>query len=222
MSNIEYCERLKSRIENHSHYGPCMNGSVYEDFKSERDKLYEIRNCYDELIRVEKELIDDKYKLNNKEREIENIRRTKQNRFYSLVSDYNDKRRIKSQEYDNEIQRLKNIKENKERDTKIKIQLLEQDINNLKIEIEKLNSKFENEVNDGQKIALNEIKNEYKLKILKYENEKKKEIEIKKKDMAIRKEEFEATKECEINDMKNKSSVAKKLAIIFKNMSLTY
>ena len=60
------------------------------------------------------------------------------------------------------------------------------------------------------------LKNYYKLKLVKYQNEKDKEnmkalaiIEVKKKN-------FEVQKELEINDMKNKSLLIQELIAIFK------
>jgi hypothetical protein len=67
-----------------------------------------------------------------------------------------------------------------------------------------------------KKINLNKIKNEYKLKLVKYQNEKEKEKERKLAQMEIKKREFEAKKECEINDMKNKALFVQELIAIFK------
>ena len=219
MSNIYNCERTKSRIEGHSHYGPCFNGGVYSTFSSKRSELSEIRSCYDDLIKVEKELIDYHYKISNMQREIDNLKRTNEIKINNIREEHSNEERIKSKEYDNEIERLRHKKENYQTETANKLKLLEQDISNLKKEIDLLKSKNDRDIDYKKDILLNEIENDYKLKLLRYENDKKKEIELKKKDMAIRKEEFEANKECEINDMKNKALIAQKLSVIFKNLS---
>ena len=222
MSNIYNCERIKSLIEDHSHYGPCFNREVYSTFSSKRDKLYEIRNCYDDLIKVEKELIDYHYKISNMQKEIDNLKRTNEIKINNLIEEHSNEEKIKSKEYDNEIERLRNKKENYQTETENKLKSLEQDISNLKNEIDLLKRKNDREIDYKKEILLNEIENDYKLKLLRYENDKKKEIELKKKDMAIRKEEFDANKECEINDMKNKALIAQQFAAIFKNISLNH
>jgi hypothetical protein len=74
MSNIYECEKIKSRIETHSHYGPCFNDYVYHTFCNKRDVLSNCRNCYDNLNRVKNELIDYDYKIKNLEQEIQNYK----------------------------------------------------------------------------------------------------------------------------------------------------
>ena len=218
MSNIYECERIKSSIENHSHYGPCFNEGVYHTFCSKRDDLSKCRNCYDDLNRVKNELIDYNYKIKNLEKEIENLKIKNK----CIIDNEKDKYRYeeieKSKDYDNEIARLIHIKENYEKEKENKLKLLDQDISNLKIEIDKLKSKYENEVDYKKKCILNEITNEYKIKLIKYQNEKEKEKEKKLAEREIRKELFETEKECEINEMKNNAVMAQKLIVIFKNI----
>ena len=69
-----------------------------------------------------------------------------------------------------------------------------------------------------KKYILNEITNEYKIKLIKYQNEKEREKEKKIAEKEIREEEFKAKKEYEKNDMKNKAAMAQKLIVIFKNL----
>ena len=218
MSNIYECERIKSRIENHSHYGPCFNGNVYSSFSSHRDYLSRCRNCYDDLNRVKNELIDYSYKSKNLEQEIENMKRTNERKIENIKDKYRYEEIEKSREYDIEIERLAQIKENYEKDKENKLKLLDQDISNLKKEIDKLKSKCENEVDYKKKCILNEITNEYKIKLIKYQNEKEKEKEKIIAEKEIRKADFEANKEFEINEMKNKAKLAQNLIVIFKNL----
>ena len=220
MSNIYECERIKSRIENHSHYGPCFNDSVYRNFSDNREVLSKCRNCYDDLNRVKNELIDYNYKIKNLEQEIQNLKRINETKIKNTKDKYRYEEDEKSKEYDNEIERLVHIKENYEKDKENKLKLLDQDISNLKIEIDKLKSKYENEVDYKKKYILNEITNEYKIKLIKYQNEKEKEKEKKIAEKEIREEEFKAKKEYEKNDMKNKAAMAQKLIVIFKNLLL--
>jgi hypothetical protein len=218
MSNIYECEKIKSRIENHSHYGPCFNDYVYHTFCNKRDVLSNCRNCYDNLNRVKNELIDYDYKIKNLEQEIQNLQIRNEKRIENTKDNYRYEENEKSQEYDNEIERLTHIKENYEKDKENKLKLLDQDISNLKIEIDKLKSKYENEVDYKKKYILNEITNEYKIKLIKYQNEKEREKEKKIAEKEIREEEFKAKKDYEKNDMKNKAAMAQKLIVIFKNL----
>jgi hypothetical protein len=218
MSNIYECEKIKSRIENHSHYGPCFNDYVYHTFCNKRDVLSNCRNCYDNLNRVKNELIDYDYKIKNLEQEIQNLQIRNEKRIENTKDNYRYEENEKSQEYDNEIERLVHIKENYEKDKENKLKLLDQDISNLKIEIDKLKSKYENEVDYKKKYILNEITNEYKIKLIKYQNEKEKEKEKIIAEKEIRKAEFESQKEYEINEMKNKALMTQKLIVIFKNI----
>ncbi len=220
MSNIYECERIQSRIENHSHWGPCFNGGVYDTFKSKRNDLSECRNCYNDVNRIKRELIDINYKIKNLEREIENLKKRNSNELQYTKQRYQNEENLKSLEYENEIDRLTKIKENYLLDKENKLKLLDQDIYNLKIEISELKKKFDNEVDLKKKYLLNEITNDYKIKLVKYQNEKEKEKEKKLADMEVRKEEFEANKELEIIDMKNKALLTQKLIVIFKNISL--
>ena len=218
MSNIYECERIKSRIENHSHYGDCFNNDVYHNFCRRRDVLLSCRNCYDNLNRVKNELIDINYKIKNLEQEIQNLKIRNEKRIENTKDEYRYEEDVKSREYNNEIERLVQIKENYEKGKENKLKLLDQDISNLKIEIDKLKSKYENEVDYKKKCILNEITNEYKIKLIKYQNEKEKEKEKKIAEKEIRKAEFETEKEIEINEMKNKALMTQKLIVIFKNI----
>lgn len=218
MSNIYECETIKKLIENHSHYGPCFNGDVYHTFCSKRDDLSNCRNCYDDLGSVENELINYNYKIKNLEKEIDNLKIENQMKIENTKELYRYEEKAKSEEYNNEIERLVHKKENYEKEKENNLKILDQDISNLKIEIDKLKLKYENEIDYQKKCILNEITNEYKIKLLKYQNEKEKEKEKKLAENEVRKANFEANKEYEINEMKNKAVMAQSLIVIFKNL----
>ena len=65
MSDIYAAEQLISRIENHEHYGPCLNGYDYDKFKDDRSKIRRIRDCYNDFGEKERNLIS---ALNNEKR----------------------------------------------------------------------------------------------------------------------------------------------------------
>ena len=220
MSNIYTCESIKRRIENHSHYGPCFNGDVYTNFSSKREDLRKCRECYDEVVNTERELIDDNYKNKNLEQKIENLKATAKKEFENTIKKYDDEEKIKSIEYENKIENIIKTNEINKTKNENELNLLDIDISNLKIEIEQLKEKYEKEIDYIKKNKLNKIKNEYKLKLIKYQNEKEKEKEKREADMEIKKKEFELKKEFEINDMKNKSLVAQQLMVIFKTTLL--
>ena len=67
---------------------------------------------------------------------------------------------------------------------------------------------------------MNEIKNYFKLKLVKYQNERLKEIEKAKAQNAIKKKNFEVQKELEINEMKNISLLIQELLAIFKTNNI--
>ena len=67
---------------------------------------------------------------------------------------------------------------------------------------------------------MNEIKNYFKLKLVKYQNERLKEIEKAKAQNAIQKKNFEVQKELEINEMKNISLLIQELLAIFKTNNI--
>ena len=220
MANIYICEKIKNRIENNSHYGECFNGDVYKAFCSKRQDLRACRNCYDEVINTEIQLINRNNKKQNLEKQINDLKATTDMEYKNTVEKYKNEEEIKSLEYDNEIENIKKSSEINTVQNEKELKLLDEDISNLKVEIEQLKIRYEKEVDYKKKNKLNEIKNEYKLKLIKYQNKKEKEKEKREADWEIKKKEFNCQKELEINDMKNKSLLAQKLMLIFKTTLL--
>lgn len=218
MSNIYNCERIQNRIENHSHYGNCFNGPVYNDFSSKRGDLGKCRNCYNELSQEEKEIINVYYKNINLEKEINNIKQTTEIEYGNTLKNFSDKEMAMSLENKNKIDSIIKINAVNKIDIENQLKLLDEEISILKIKIDKQKELYEKEVDYQKKNKLNEIKNEYKLKLIKYQNEKEKEKERYLAKIAIEKEEFALKKEVEINDMKNKALFSQKLRAIFKNI----
>jgi hypothetical protein len=220
MANIYNCERIKDRIMNHSHYGNCFNGNVYDTFSSKRENLRKCREYYDEAINTEREIINSNYRNKNLEKNINNLKTISKTKYENTEQKYKAEEETASLEYENKIQSIIKSSEIDKIQNDNLLNLLDIDISNLKLEIDKLKDKFVKEVDYKKKNILNEIKNEYKLKLIKFQNLKEKEKEKREAEMEIGKKEFETQKELEINDMKNKSLLAQQLMIIFKTTLL--
>jgi hypothetical protein len=93
-------------------------------------------------------------------------------------------------------------------------------ISNLKEEISKLQDKFTEEIDLKKKEELFKITNEYKIKLIKYKNEKELENQKKENEYIIKKAQFEASKKIELEDLKNKAEFVQKLMFMMKNISL--
>ena len=111
MANIYICEKIKNRIENNSHYGECFNGDVYKVFCSKREDLRTCRNCYDEVINTEIQLINRNNKKQNLEKQINDLKATTDMEYKNTVKKYKNEEEIKSLEYDNEIENIKKSSE---------------------------------------------------------------------------------------------------------------
>jgi hypothetical protein len=220
MANIYNCERIKDRIMNHSHYGNCFNGNVYDTFSSKRENLRKCREYYDEATNTEREIINSNYRNKNLEKNINNLKTISKTKYENTEQKYKAEEETASLEYENKIQSIIKSSEIDKIQNDNLLNLLDIDISNLKLEIDKLKDKFVKEVDYKKKNILNEIKNEYKLKLIKFQNLKEKEKEKREAEMEIEKKEFETQKELEINDMKNKSLLAQQLMIIFKTTLL--
>jgi len=220
MSHIYNCEQIKKRIEDHSHYGRCFNGEVYHQFCSGREKLSEFRKSYDKLIDKKERLISLNYEYKNKRTEYNNYQNTSNIKYNNTKKNYDEKEKLLALENENKIQEL--IKQNELKKIKADNNLnsLNEEIENLKVMIDNLKEQDNMDIDCKKKTILNKIKNDYKLKLVKYQNEKEKE---KARAMAlyeIKKKNFEVQKELEINKMKNISLIIQEIITIFKTNSL--
>ena len=218
--NIYNCERIQKRIENHSHYGPCFNGEVYRSFCSKREKFNKCKNCFEEVKNIEKEIIECNYNNINKGKELDNSKEITETEYENIKKKFENEEKTKKLEYDNKIQEIINSSQIKKTKSENDLKLLEQDISNLTKKIEKIELKFQKEIDCEKKKILNEIKNKYELELVKFKNEKKKEKERRIADMEIRKKNWESQKEIEINNMKNKALLVQNLIPILEKASL--
>ena len=216
MANIDFCEQIKRRIENNSNFGEYFKNDAYSTFYEESSNLTRCRDCYDSIINIKKDIVD--INLDNRihEKVIHEMKILSQQQYIATKKKYEDDIKIMTLNNENKIEEINQQNELKILELEKKQELLDEEIKNLKIQIEKIKEQNENEIDYQKNNKLNKIKNYYKLKLVKYQNEKEKEnmrtlalIEVKKKN-------FEVQKELEINDMKNKSLLIQELIAIFK------
>ena len=133
---------------------------------------------------------------------------------------YSNEEEVKKQYYENLINNLKKELQNDKLKIECELNQINEDISNLKKEIDELNIKNKEEIELKKNEKLFELKNMYKIKLIKYKNMKELEKKRKEKDLFIKQKEFEAQKEIEFNEMKNKSELVEKIITMFKNISI--
>jgi len=210
MANIKFCESFTRKIEDSPRFGE------YTSFNGNREDLIRCRQCYNDMIEVNNELIN--VNIDNKiySKVIPEMEMISKEQNRATKAKYENDIRILTLNIGNKIEQINQQNESKIIEFVKKQELLDEEINNLKIKIEKLKEQNENDIDLQKKKKLNKIKNYYKLKLVKYENEKLKEIEKAKALNAVKKKNFEVQKEIEMNDMKNKSLLIQELIAIFK------
>ena len=100
------------------------------------------------------------------------------------------------------------------------LNLINEDISNLQKEIKELNIAKNDEIELSKKEKLYELKNEFKLDLLRYKNKKELEKEKQEKEQEIKRKQFEAEKEIKFNEMKNKAELVQKIISMCKNLEL--
>ena len=197
-------------------FGEYYHKDLYLSVNNEKDDLIRCKQCYDDMIEVKEELIN--INIDNKiyAKVIPEMEMISKEQNKVAKKKYEDDLRILTLNIGNKIEQINQQNELKRLEFGEKIELLDAEINNLKIKIEKLKEQSENDIDLQKKKKLNEIKNYFKFKLVKYQNEKLKEIEKAKAFNEIKKKNFEVQKELEINDMKNKSLLIQELIAIFK------
>ena len=197
-------------------FGEYYHKDLYSSVDNEKDDLIRCKQCYDDMIEVKEELIN--INIDNKiyAKVIPEMEMISKEQNKVAKKKYEDDIRTLTLNIGNKIEQINQQNELKRLEFGEKIELLDAEINNLKIKIEKLKEQSENDIDLQKKKKLNEIKNYFKFKLVKYQNEKLKEIERAKAFNEIKKNNFEVQKELEINDMKNKSLLIQELIAIFK------
>lgn len=220
MANIELCEQIKRRIENNSNFREFFKNDLYSVFYEESENLTRCRNCYDGIINIKNDMVN--INIDNKihEKVIHEMEILSKGQCITTKKKYEDNIKIMTLNNENKIEEKNQQNELKILELDKKQQLLDEEINNLKIQIEKIKEQNEKEIDYQKKNKLNKIKNYYKFKLVKYQNEKEKEKMKSLALFAIKKKNFEVQKELEINDMKNKSLLIQEIIAIFKTTLL--
>jgi hypothetical protein len=137
------CLELRSSIKNNSHYGPCLNGSKYNDFYDKSNELDSCINIVKLAIKLKEQIIEEQNNLEVKKKyksQSEEILNKKYN--LMKVKFYQEEN---TQIKDNE-NTLKDLEEKNENDKKRKtneIKELEKEIENLKDIINNINENKE-------------------------------------------------------------------------------
>jgi DNA repair exonuclease SbcCD ATPase subunit len=204
-------ESLRSSIKNHNHYGPCLNGSRYSYFCSKSNELDTYIDIDSKGYRLKEEIIKENNELKIKEKD-SSLSREEVNREYDNIKnelEYEEKN--EKNYYEKRLKNLEEQKKNEENNALNVIKELEKDIKNLKEIIEELRKKDVEEEDWNREKILNELKNEYELKLDRYKREK--EIEKTEKEVKIieMKEKIKSDKEVEFKELKSNSEFADKL-----------
>ena len=220
MSNIYEATSLQNKIQNNSHFTTCFKNNYYYSFCNKKNELNRIKQCYDNNIEYEKLIIEENYKKKSKENELNNNRDLNRKEIEYKKKQYSNEEEVKKKYYENLINNLKKKLENDKLKLECELNQINGDIFNLKKEIDELNIKNKEEIELKKNEKLYELKNIYEIKLIKYKNMKELEKKRKEKDLFIKQKEFEAQKEIEFNEMKNKSELVEKIIIMFKNISI--
>ena len=220
MSHIYHSLELQKRIEKHSHYINCLRGEDYTKFCTKREQLGKYQNIYEQMKNSKEDLINLNYEYKNKIQQYNNLEHASNIKYENDRKSFEEEERLLALNNQNKIQEI--IKQNELNKIQInnKINSLNEEINNIKVLIDNLKTQNDMDIDYKKKTILNKIKNDYKLKLVKYQNEKEKE---KTRAMAlyeIKKKNFEVQKEVEINKMKNISLVVQEIIAILKTTSL--
>jgi len=170
--SIQAAEIIRNNIKYSNHYSKCLSYNQKCNFTNQNDKLIRIRNCYDNIISYETKII-----------EINNRNKTKQKEKENQEEIFKKDLEIKRKENENVIKISEKQKENElnEFNQKLDISILKnesklsqinEDIINLEKEIKELDLKTKEEIELLKKEKLYELKNEYKLNLLRYKNSK--------------------------------------------------
>lgn len=220
MTNINEATLLIQKIEEHPHFSKCLKGIDKSEFNSNKTELIEIKTCSERMKNVEKDIIKLHYDVNTAEKELGNTKSVDEkeletiNKKLIILENINIKeneRKLNECINNYNYNELKNINE---------LRQLDKEIFNLKNEMDNIKERLENELDLKKKEELFKLSNDYKIKLLQYENKKKIEKQEKEKEIFIKQKQIEADKEIELNELQNKAELVKKIIAIYKSISL--
>ena len=218
--SISEAESIRNKIKENNHYSICFNGYDLENFQNQNNKLIRIRNCYDNISSYENLIIDTFFQNEKNEKELNNQNELLEEDLKILKKENEYNLKIEEKKRKNEINDLKIKFENSKLKNDIDIKIKNEEIFNLEKENKELNIKIDEEIELLKNIKLIELKNEYKLNLIKYQNMKELEKAEYEKNEEIRKKQFDAEKEIKFNEMKNKAELVQKIIAMCKNIDL--
>ena len=169
---------------------------------------------------IESQIINDNNEKNNKQKLLDNIIETTNEKYNNEKKRLENEEDIHKRKNEKILKELKNEYEFNQINKKNELIKIEQDILNLKEEINKFQKEFNYELDLKKKEISNKIINDYQIKLLKYENEKKLEKQKIETEELIKKQQFEADKEIELNELRNKSELTQKIIAMYKQLNL--
>ena len=221
MSYISEAKQLINKIETHSHYYSCYSVSPeYSSFNKNKQNLNRIKKCFEDMNTIESQIINDNNEKNNKQKLLDNIIETTNEKYNNEKKRLENEEDIHKRKNEKILKELKNEYEFNQINKKNELIKIEQDILNLKEEINKFQKEFNYELDLKKKEISNKIINDYQIKLLKYENEKKLEKQKIETEELIKKQQFEADKEIELNELRNKSELTQNIIAMYKQLNL--
>ena len=209
-------ECLRSSIKNHSHYGPCLNGSRYDYFRKKSNELDTYIGIDSKGYKLKEEIIKENNVLKIKEKEASFSRELVDKKYEKIKEELDLEEKYENKYYEKKLQNLEEQKKNEKNSALNKIKELDADIKNLKEIIEELGKKDTEEEDWKKEEILNKLKNEYELKLDRYKYEKEYEKIKKEEKIKEMKKKIEIDKIIEFKELRTSSEFVDKLIYCIK------
>ena len=218
--SIQEAENIRDKIKYSNHYSCCLSYIDKQKFTEQNYSLYRIRNCYDNIICCETNIIEINKQNKIKEKEKENQSERFKKELENKRKDNENSIRIEKIKLENELNKYTKNLDISILQNECKLSQINEDIINLEKEIKELDLRNKNEIELLKEEKLYELKNKYKLNLLRYKNMKELEKAEKAKNEEITKKEFGAEKVIKFHEMNNKAEFVQKIISMIKNIEL--
>lgn len=209
-------EKTRILIKNHSHYGPCLNGSRYSYFCSKSNELDTYIDIESKGYKLKEEIIKEnnelKIKVKASSLSREEIDYEYENIKYKLESEEKNEKK----NFENRLKCLEEKKKLEKSNALNEIKLLEAEIENIKKIIEELRKKDVEEEYWEREEILNKLKNEYELKLQRFKEEKEYEKIEKETKIKEMKKKIDLEKKKEFTELEKSSKLVDKLIYIIQ------
>ena len=209
-------ECIESDIRNHSHYGPCLNGSRYSTFCEKANEVKTCKNYRDEVYKLKEEIIKDYNDLKIKEKEKNQTEEIFEKECQYMKEKFENEEIMAIKTNEKKLKLKEEEFKNKKEKGKYKLEELEKEINNLRNKIKALKENKVDEVEKRKEEILNKLEHEYDLKIDRYEREKEYQKIEKEERIKYKTKEIQRKKRLEFAELKCKSDLVNKLIYCFK------